>query len=291
MPRPLAPPRTPPRGVGAAGRRSGRAGSRRCRGRRRIGAGAERASTGWPRSGSTRPGTRPRRARTRCPPPACRPSCRCAAGRCWSGGPRRAATSIPQIDCEADSGVSRRQAQLTTDGTRWWVEDLESANGTFVAPASDAAARGPDPGRGQAGAGRRRPGLPRRLDPDRDPAGHRRGTRRPSASGRRRRCAANTFRFSASGCGTVADDRHEQDISGGSSGDQGRHPARQPRGRGGQQRDRPRTSRRRSSAALADDTFLRLTDDHGRKVLIPAAKIAYIDLGEENARRVGFGTL
>jgi hypothetical protein len=26
-------------------------------------------------------------------------------------------------------------------------------------------------------------------------------------------------------------------------------------------------------------------------VLIPANKIAYIDLGEENARRVGFGTL
>jgi FHA domain len=42
----------------------------------------------------------------------------------------------PAIDCEADSGVSRRQAQLTTDGDRWWVEDLESANGTFVAPAS-----------------------------------------------------------------------------------------------------------------------------------------------------------
>jgi hypothetical protein len=42
----------------------------------------------------------------------------------------------PAIDCEADSGVSRRQAQLTTDGQRWWVEDLESANGTFVAPAS-----------------------------------------------------------------------------------------------------------------------------------------------------------
>lgn len=45
------------------------------------------------------------------------------------------------------------------------------------------------------------------------------------------------------------------------------------------------------SAALSDDTFLRLTDSQGRQVLIPADKIAYIDLGEENARRVGFGTL
>lgn len=38
----------------------------------------------------------------------------------------------PQIDCGADTGVSRRHAQLTTDGQRWWVEDLQSANGTYV---------------------------------------------------------------------------------------------------------------------------------------------------------------
>ena len=43
--------------------------------------------------------------------------------------------------------------------------------------------------------------------------------------------------------------------------------------------------------ALSDDGFLSLSDSHGRKVLIPANKIAYIDLGEENARRVGFGAL
>ncbi|MBK8867156.1 MAG: FHA domain-containing protein [Actinomycetales bacterium] len=42
----------------------------------------------------------------------------------------------PDIDCTQDSGVSRRHAQLTTDGTRWFVEDLGSANGTFVGPAS-----------------------------------------------------------------------------------------------------------------------------------------------------------
>jgi hypothetical protein len=45
------------------------------------------------------------------------------------------------------------------------------------------------------------------------------------------------------------------------------------------------------SSALANNTILRLTDAHGRQVLIPADKIAYVDLGEENARRVGFGTL
>ncbi len=38
----------------------------------------------------------------------------------------------PDIDATTDSGVSRRQAQLTTDGTRWFVEDLDSSNGTYV---------------------------------------------------------------------------------------------------------------------------------------------------------------
>jgi hypothetical protein len=41
----------------------------------------------------------------------------------------------PQIDCGGDSGVSRRQCQLNTDGQRWWVEDLQSANGTYVSAA------------------------------------------------------------------------------------------------------------------------------------------------------------
>ena len=48
---------------------------------------------------------------------------------------------FPDVDCELDAGCSRRHAMLTTDGTRWWVEDLDSANGTFVG-----AAAGPLPG-------------------------------------------------------------------------------------------------------------------------------------------------
>ena len=43
--------------------------------------------------------------------------------------------------------------------------------------------------------------------------------------------------------------------------------------------------------AMKNDSFFTVTDDRGRKVLIPAAKIAYVDLGEENARRVGFGAI
>lgn len=41
--------------------------------------------------------------------------------------------------------------------------------------------------------------------------------------------------------------------------------------------------------AVEAESVFTLLDDHGRKVLIPAARIAYLDLGEENARRVGFG--
>ncbi|MER8046981.1 DUF3107 domain-containing protein [Streptomyces sp. NPDC094032] len=37
--------------------------------------------------------------------------------------------------------------------------------------------------------------------------------------------------------------------------------------------------------------LLSLTDEKGRKVLVPADKIAYVELGEPEVRRVGFGTL
>ena len=41
--------------------------------------------------------------------------------------------------------------------------------------------------------------------------------------------------------------------------------------------------------AIASNGFLTLVDDKGRKVLIPAAGIAYVDLGSEHVRAVGFG--
>ncbi|MEU6978520.1 MULTISPECIES: DUF3107 domain-containing protein [unclassified Streptomyces] len=44
--------------------------------------------------------------------------------------------------------------------------------------------------------------------------------------------------------------------------------------------------------ALAGKTpLLSLTDEKGRKVLVPADKIAYVELGEPEVRRVGFGAL
>lgn len=41
--------------------------------------------------------------------------------------------------------------------------------------------------------------------------------------------------------------------------------------------------------ALAGDGVVVLTDVHQRKVLIPAAKLAYVELGDPRERRVGFG--
>lgn len=48
----------------------------------------------------------------------------------------RSRNIFPEIDCELDNGTSRRHARLTTDGSRWWIEDLESANGTFLGSAA-----------------------------------------------------------------------------------------------------------------------------------------------------------
>ena len=52
------------------------------------------------------------------------------------GRASRSRNITPDIDLSSDNGISRRHAQLTTDGTRWWVEDLGSSNGTYVGGAS-----------------------------------------------------------------------------------------------------------------------------------------------------------
>ena len=45
------------------------------------------------------------------------------------------------------------------------------------------------------------------------------------------------------------------------------------------------------SNALATGGLLTLTDEKGRKVLIPSSQVAYIDLGTEHARQIGFGAV
>ena len=68
-----------------------------------------------------------------CPSPAPPEVVRLAGSDALVG--RRSRTSVPDVDCGIDSAVSRRQALLTSDGRRWWVEDLDSSNGTWVGPA------------------------------------------------------------------------------------------------------------------------------------------------------------
>ncbi|MCW2833299.1 MAG: Phosphopeptide-binding protein [Nocardioides sp.] len=59
------------------------------------------------------------------------------------GRTSRSRNISPDIDLSSDTGISRRHAQLTTDGSRWWVEDLGSSNGTYVGGAVDALPKTP----------------------------------------------------------------------------------------------------------------------------------------------------
>lgn len=43
--------------------------------------------------------------------------------------------------------------------------------------------------------------------------------------------------------------------------------------------------------AINDGGMLSLTDDRGRTVLVPASKIAYVEIGPSASRKVGFGSL
>jgi hypothetical protein len=40
--------------------------------------------------------------------------------------------------------------------------------------------------------------------------------------------------------------------------------------------------------ALAKDTVLSLTDDKGRKVIVPVSKLAYVEIAESSNRPFGF---
>lgn len=43
--------------------------------------------------------------------------------------------------------------------------------------------------------------------------------------------------------------------------------------------------------ALESDGLFELTDQKGRRVIIPAARVAYLDLGAADERPVGFGAV
>ena len=42
--------------------------------------------------------------------------------------------------------------------------------------------------------------------------------------------------------------------------------------------------------ALADGGILSLEDDKGRRVIVPADRLAYVEISPATSRRVGFGT-
>jgi hypothetical protein len=42
--------------------------------------------------------------------------------------------------------------------------------------------------------------------------------------------------------------------------------------------------------AIADGGILTLEDDKGRRVMVPADRLAYVDISPAASRRVGFGT-
>ena len=46
-----------------------------------------------------------------------------------------------------------------------------------------------------------------------------------------------------------------------------------------------------SSSLSGESRVLSLTDEHGRRVVVPSDKLAYVEIGEPETRRVGFGAM
>ncbi|GAA3591182.1 DUF3107 domain-containing protein [Kineosporia mesophila] len=44
-------------------------------------------------------------------------------------------------------------------------------------------------------------------------------------------------------------------------------------------------------AAISGGSLLRLKDDKGRTIVVPGNLIGYVEIGAEETRRVGFGTI
>ena len=46
-----------------------------------------------------------------------------------------------------------------------------------------------------------------------------------------------------------------------------------------------------AASLTGDNRILSLTDEHGRRVVVPSDKLAYVEIGEPETRRVGFGAM
>lgn len=43
--------------------------------------------------------------------------------------------------------------------------------------------------------------------------------------------------------------------------------------------------------AVTENSLFEITDEQGRRVVVPASKVAYLDLGSSDVRAVGFGAV
>ncbi|MFE6869864.1 DUF3107 domain-containing protein [Kitasatospora sp. NPDC057692] len=46
-----------------------------------------------------------------------------------------------------------------------------------------------------------------------------------------------------------------------------------------------------AKALEGTEKLFSLSDEHGRRIIVPADRLAYVEIGESAARKVGFGTL
>ena len=46
-----------------------------------------------------------------------------------------------------------------------------------------------------------------------------------------------------------------------------------------------------ADALSGKSSLLQLTDDKGRRVIVPADRLAYVEIGEVSIRKVGFGAI
>jgi hypothetical protein len=55
--------------------------------------------------------------------------------------------------------------------------------------------------------------------------------------------------------------------------------------------DTPDAVAKKVADALKNDTLLDLVDEKGHRVVVPAAKLAYVEIAAMEPRKVGFGTI
>ncbi len=55
--------------------------------------------------------------------------------------------------------------------------------------------------------------------------------------------------------------------------------------------EKPEAVAKKVSEAIKNDGMLDLIDEKGHRVVVPAAKLAYVEIAAAEVRRVGFGTI